>query len=87
MTAEDVLLSDGKYHTVLLGLLGYAGPGFYALDVTNPRRPAVYVGRGKRHIQPQGRRSALKPEYRVVRILLEAQSGVPLPARIPCTRI
>ncbi|MFY9430420.1 MAG: PilC/PilY family type IV pilus protein, partial [Acetomicrobium sp.] len=39
MTAEDVLLSDGKYHTVLLGLLGYAGPGFYALDVTNPDDP------------------------------------------------
>jgi len=39
MTAEDVLLSDGKYHTVLLGLLGYAGPGFYALDVTDPDEP------------------------------------------------
>ena len=39
MTAEDVLLSDGKYHTVLLGLLGYAGPGFYALDVTDPNNP------------------------------------------------
>lgn len=39
MTAEDVLLGDGKYHTVLLGLLGYAGPGFYALDVTNPDDP------------------------------------------------
>jgi len=39
MTAEDVLLSDGKYHTVLLGLLGYAGPGFYALDVTDPDKP------------------------------------------------
>ena len=39
MTAEDVLLSDGKYHTVLLGLLGYAGPGFYALDVTDPDDP------------------------------------------------
>lgn len=39
MTAEDVLLSDGKYHTILLGLLGYAGPGFYALDVTDPDDP------------------------------------------------
>ncbi len=39
MMAEDVLLSDGKYHTVLLGLLGYAGPGFYALDVTDPDKP------------------------------------------------
>ena len=39
MTAEDVLLSDGKYHTVLLGLLGYAGPGLYALDVTKPDEP------------------------------------------------
>lgn len=39
MTAEDVLLSDGKYHTVLLGLLGYAGPGLYALDVTDPDNP------------------------------------------------
>lgn len=39
MTTEDVLLSDGKYHTVLLGLLGYAGPGFYALDVTDPDEP------------------------------------------------
>jgi type IV pilus assembly protein PilY1 len=39
MTAEDVLLSDGKYHTVLVGLLGYAGPGFYALDVTDPDNP------------------------------------------------
>ena len=38
MTAEDVLI-DGTYHTVLLGLLGYAGPGFYALDVTNPDDP------------------------------------------------
>lgn len=39
MTAEDVLLGDGQYHTVLLGLLGYAGPGFYALDVTDPDNP------------------------------------------------
>ena len=39
MTAEDVLLGDGKYHTVLLGLLGYAGPGLYALDVTDPDNP------------------------------------------------
>lgn len=39
MTAEDVLLSDGHYHTVLLGLLGYAGPGLYALDVTDPDNP------------------------------------------------
>ena len=39
MTAEDVLLSDGHYHTVLLGLLGYAGPGLYALDVTDPDKP------------------------------------------------
>jgi len=39
ITAEDVLLSDGEYHTVLLGLLGCAGPGFYALDVTNPGDP------------------------------------------------
>jgi len=38
MTAEDVLI-DGAYHTVLLGLLGYAGPGFYALDVTDPDDP------------------------------------------------
>jgi len=38
MTAEDVLI-DGAYHTVLLGLLGYAGPGFYALDVTDPDKP------------------------------------------------
>jgi len=38
MTAEDVLI-EGAYHTVLLGLLGYAGPGFYALDVTDPANP------------------------------------------------
>jgi len=38
MTAEDVLIG-GAYHTVLLGLLGYAGPGFYALDVTDPDDP------------------------------------------------
>ena len=38
MTAEDVLI-DGAYHTVLLGLLGYAGPGLYALDVTDPDNP------------------------------------------------
>jgi type IV pilus assembly protein PilY1 len=38
MTAEDVLI-DGAYHTVLLGLLGYAGPGLYALDVTDPDKP------------------------------------------------
>ncbi len=38
MTAEDVLIGSA-YRTVLLGLLGYAGPGFYALDVTDPDDP------------------------------------------------
>lgn len=37
--AEDVLLSDGKYHTILMGLLGFGGRGMYVLDVTSPENP------------------------------------------------
>lgn len=39
LMVEDVLLSDGKYYTVLVGLLGYAGAGLYAMDVTDPDDP------------------------------------------------
>lgn len=39
LVAEDVLFSDGKYHTIILGLLGYAGAGLYVLDVTDPNEP------------------------------------------------
>lgn len=39
VVAEDVFLSDGDYHTVLMGLLGFGGRGMYALDVTDPGNP------------------------------------------------
>jgi type IV pilus assembly protein PilY1 len=38
LVAEDVSFG-GAYHTVLLGSLGRAGAGMYALDITNPVTP------------------------------------------------
>ena len=38
LVAEDILL-NGSYRTVLLGALGRAGTGLYALDVTVPESP------------------------------------------------
>lgn len=38
LVAEDVYFG-GAYHTVLLGSLGRAGAGMYALDITNPGTP------------------------------------------------
>lgn len=38
LVAEDVYF-DGEYHSVLLGSLGRAGAGMYALDVTKPETP------------------------------------------------
>ncbi|NLM71213.1 MAG: hypothetical protein GX181_04510 [Synergistaceae bacterium] len=40
LATEDVHLSGG-YRTLLLGLLGPGGPGFYAMDVTNPSSPSM----------------------------------------------
>jgi type IV pilus assembly protein PilY1 len=38
LVAEDVYI-DGEYRTVLVGSLGLAGAGMYALDVTDPSLP------------------------------------------------
>lgn len=44
VVAEDVRIAipgadSAEWHTILMGLLGYAGTGFYAMDITNPDQP------------------------------------------------
>ena len=65
LIAEDVLI-DGSYKTVLLGALGRAGAGLYAMDVTDPQNPRFLwavdnnVYDESENLRPTGDRTFLK---------------------------